>query len=353
MTDEASAGGGLKSMPPTAGSPRYSPTRVSLARRVLTAKETGVFLALVVMCLFLAFATESFLTTTNLLNVGRQISLLGIMAIGMTFVLVSGEIDLSVGSTYALGGLATGMFIISGWPLLPALGAGLLIGAAVGLANGLLSTYGRLPSLIATLGMLSIIRGSALLLTGGQPVTVNERNGAAPDVLARFEFMGQGYLFGVVPMQLVFFATVAALGWLLLSRTAFGFRVFAVGGSAKAARVSGIHVQGVKIWAFVIMGTLAALAGILSMAFLPSGQAGRTGLGLELDVIAAVVIGGASLAGGIGTVLGTVLGVLVIGVLRNGLVLMGVSPFMQEVMIGLVIIIAVAIDKWSMRSRST
>lgn len=320
--------------------------------RLAGAKETGVFLALVVMCIFLSVTTDGFLTTVNLLNVGRQISLLGIMAIGMTFVLISGEIDLSVGSTYALAGLGAGILIVLGWGLFPALVLGLMCGAGIGVINGLLSTYGRLPSLIATLGMLSIVRGTALLMTGGKPVTVNERNGADPDTLAAFEAMGQGYLFGAVPMQLVFFAAVAALGWLLLSRTAFGFRVFAVGGSAKAARVSGIHVQTVKIWAFVIMGVLAALAGILSMAFLPSGQAGRTGLGLELDVIAAVVVGGASLAGGIGTVLGTVLGVLIIGVLRNGLVLLGVSPFTQEVMIGLVIIVAVAIDKWSTRSRS-
>ncbi len=351
MTDEAGTGEGVKSTEVDLSAKGPAAARVTWPKRVLTAKETGVFLALVCMCVFLAFATESFLTTTNLLNVGRQISLLGIMAVGMTFVLVAGEIDLSVGSTYALAGLATGMLIITGWPLLPALILGLMIGASIGLINGLMSTYGRLPSLIATLGMLSIVRGSALLLTDGQPVTVNERNGADPDVLASFEFMGQGYLLGIVPMQLVFFIIVAAIGWLILSRTAFGFRVFAVGGSAKAARVSGIHVNSVKVWAFVIMGVLAALAGILSMAFLPSGQAGRTGLGLELDVIAAVVVGGASLSGGIGTIPGTVLGVLIIGVLRNGLVLMGVSPFMQEVMIGLVIIIAVAIDKWSIRSR--
>lgn len=352
MTDETSAAGNPETRPIDGAALGYARPRVPWARRLLTAKETGVFLALVCMCVFLAFASESFLTSTNLLNVGRQVSLLGIMAVGMTFVLVAGEIDLSVGSIYALAGLGTGMLIIAGWPLLPALVAGLLIGAAVGLFNGLLSTYGRLPSLIATLGMLSIVRGSALLLTGGQPVTVNERNGADPGVLANFEFMGQGYLFGIIPMQLVFFAIVAAIGWLVLSRTAFGFRVFAVGGSAKAARVSGINTRTVKIWAFVIMGVLAALAGILSMAFLPSGQAGRTGLGLELDVIAAVVVGGASLSGGIGTIPGTVLGVLIIGVLRNGLVLMGVSPFMQEVMIGLVIIIAVAIDKWSTRSKA-
>ena len=320
--------------------------------RLLQAREAGVFFALLAMCLFLSVATDGFLSSTNLLNVGRQVSLLGIMAVGMTFVLISGEVDLSVGSIYAFSGLATGMLIIAGWALWPALAAGLLTGAAIGLVNGLLSTYGRLPSLIATLGMLSIVRGAALLLTNGQPVTVNARNGARPEVLETFGFMGQGYVFGTVPMQLVFFAVIAALAWFVLSYTTFGFRVFAAGGSAKAARVSGISVYAVKIWAFVLMGVLAATAGILSLAFLPSGQAGRTGLGLELDVIAATIVGGASLSGGEGTVLGTILGVLIIGVMRNGLVLMGVSPFVQELMIGLVIIIAVAIDKWTTRHQA-
>lgn len=324
------------------------PGRFSRAR-LLQAREAGVFLALFALCLFLSFSTDGFLSSVNLLNVGRQVSLLGIMAVGMTFVLIAGEVDLSVGSIYAFSGLATGMLIVAGWALVPALVVGLLAGAAIGLGNGLLSTYGRLPSLIATLGMLSMVRGAALLLTNGQPVTVNVRNGADPDVLAVFSFMGQGYLFGVVPMQLVFFAGIAALGWFVLSATTFGFRVFAVGSSAKAARVSGISVDTVKIWTFVLMGMLAALAGILSLAFLPSGQAGRTGLGLELDVIAATIVGGASLSGGEGTILGTILGVLIIGVMRNGLVLMGVSPFVQELMIGLVIIIAVGIDKWSTR----
>ncbi|TPJ68135.1 ABC transporter permease [Mesorhizobium sp. B2-7-1] len=317
--------------------------------RLLRVREAGVFIALVVICLFLTFATDAFLTSLNLLNIGRQVSLLGIMAVGMTFVLISGEVDLSVGSTYAFSGLVTGMLIIAGCGLLPALAVGLFAGAVIGVINGILSTYGRLPSLIATLGMLSIVRGAALILTNGQPVTVNARNGALPDVLETFSFMGQGYLFSVIPMQLVFFAIIAVLAWLVLSYSNFGFRVYAVGGSAKAARVSGISVNTVKIWAFVLMGLLAAFAGILSLAFLPSGQAGRTGLGLELDVIAATIVGGASLSGGEGTILGTILGVLIIGVMRNGLVLMGVSPFVQELMIGLVIIIAVGIDKWTTR----
>jgi ribose transport system permease protein len=291
--------------------------------RLLRARESGVFIALFVLCVFLSFATDGFLTSVNLFNVGRQISLLGIMSVGMTFVLISGEVDLSVGSTYAISGLLSGMYIIAG--------------------------YGLVLSLCV--GMLSIVRGVALIMTNGQPVTVNAHNGARPDVLNAFEFMGQGYLFSVVPMQLVFFAAVAAVAWVILSSTNFGFRVFAVGGSAKAARVAGIHVNRVKISALVLMGALAAFSGILSIAFLPSGQAGRTGLGLELDVIAATIVGGSSLSGGEGTILGTILGVLIIGVMRNGLVLMGFSPFVQELMIGLVIIIAVGIDKWSSRMR--
>lgn len=322
---------------------RFTPSRL------LRAREAGVFCALLALCLFLTFATSGFLTSINLFNVGRQISLLGVMSVGMTFVLISGEVDLSVGSIYAFAGLTTGMLIVAGWSLAPALIVGVLAGAAIGLINGLLSTYGRLPSLIATLGMLSMARGAALIMTNGEPVTVNVRNGAAPDVLEKFEFMGQGYLFGVVPMQLVFFAAVAAIAWAVLSYTNFGFRIFAVGGSAKAARVSGINVSRVKISAFILMGALAAFAGILSVAFLPSAQAGRTGLGLELDVIAATIVGGASLSGGEGTILGTILGVLIIGVMRNGLVLMGVSPFVQEFLIGLVIVVAVGIDKWTTR----
>ena len=313
----------------------------------LRGRETGVLIALIVMCLALTLLNDRFLTSTNLLNIGRQVSLLGIMAVGMTFVLIAGEVDLSVGSTYAFAGLSCGMIILTGVPLVLAIIVGLICGAVIGLINGLLSTHGRLPSLIATLGMLSMVRGAALIMTDGRPVTVNARNGGDPAVLDQFTWIGQGYLFGVVPMQLVFFVIVAALGWVLLARSSFGFRVFAVGGSAKAARVSGINVSAVKIWAFTLMGTLAAFAGILSMAFLPSGQAGRTGLGLELDVIAATIVGGTSMAGGEGTILGTILGVLIIGVLRNGLVLTGVSPFAQEFMIGLVIVVAVAIDKWT------
>lgn len=319
-------------------------------RRLLSAREAGVFIALIVMCIFLSLTTDAFLSTRNLLNIGRQVSLLGIMAVGMTFVLICAEVDLSVGSIYGLCGIVTGMFLIAGWDMLPAIGIGLAIGIVIGWINGVLSTFGKLPSFITTLGMLSIVRGAALIITDGQPVTINAEQGGNPAAIEQFYFIGQGTLFGI-PMQLVFFIVIAILGWLLLSFTTYGFRVYAVGGSLKAARVSGIKVFSVKIWSFIIMGFLSALAGILSLAFLPSGQAGRTGVGQELDVIAATIVGGASLAGGEGTMLGTVLGVLIIGVLRNGLILLGISPFWQTAIIGFVIIFAVAIDKWTASRR--
>jgi ribose transport system permease protein len=267
----------------------------------------------------------------------------------MTFVLIAREVDLSIGSTFAITGLVTGMLLLGGWGLPIALVAGLGTGIVVGLINGLLSTYGQLPSFITTLGMMSVVRGVALLITDGQPIALNTQSGLPPRTLETFLFLGQGRLFGIIPMQLVFFAVVALIGWLLLSRTVFGFRIYAVGGSDKAARVSGIKVYNIKVWAFTLMGFLAGLAGILGFAFLPSSQAGRTGIGLELDVIAATIVGGASLSGGEGTILGTILGVLIIGVLRNGLVLLGISPFWQETAIGLVILIAVGIDKWTKR----
>jgi ribose transport system permease protein len=241
--------------------------------------------------------------------------------------------------------------IVHGWFLIPALGAGLAVGAAIGCLNGVLSTYGKLPSFIATLGMLSVVRGAALLVTNGEPVTVNTSKGGREDVINQFYFMGQGHIFDRIPMLLIFFILIALAAWFLLSKTTFGFRVYAVGGSEKAARLSGIQVFRTKILTFTLMGLLSALAGILSLAFLPSGQAGRTGVGLELDVIAAAIVGGASLSGGEGTILGTILGVLIIGVLRNGLILLGISPFWQTTIIGLVIIFAVGLDKWTEQRR--
>lgn len=321
-------------------------------RRLYFVRETGVFFVLVLMCLFLSISTESFLGMRNLLNVGRQISLMGIMAVGMTYILITGEIDLSIGSTYALSGIITGLFLINQYNLILSISAGLAAGIAIGFINGFISTYGRLPSFITTLGMMSVVRGTALLITDGQPVAINELSGVNPIGLRKFYFLGQGQLFDIIPMQLVFMLIIAVIGWLMLSKTVYGFKIYAVGGNKKAAHVSGIKVFNTKIWAFVILGFLCALSGILMVAFMPSTQGGRTGVGLELDVIAAAVVGGASLSGGEGTILGTILGCLIIGVLRNGLVLLGISAFWQELAIGTVIILAVGIDMWSRKEKT-
>jgi ribose transport system permease protein len=328
-------------------SPPVAAAQPSRVRRIFSARETGVLIALFVMCVLLVIFKPAFLSPRNLLNVGRQVSLVGIMSIGMIFVLIASEIDLSIGATFALTGIVTGMLLLAGMELWLAILAGLLTGVLIGFVNGWLSTYGKLPSFITTLGMMSVVRGLALLITDGQPVAINTQSGIDAGVMDSFFYIGQGRVLGVFPMQLIFFIAVALVGWVILSRTTFGFRVYAVGGNAKSARVSGIKVFNIKIWAFIIMGFLAGVAGILGFSFLPSSQAGRTGIGYELDVIAATIVGGASLSGGEGTILGTVLGVLIIGVLRNGLVLLGISPFWQETAIGLVIILAVGIDKWS------
>ncbi len=325
---------------------------VARLRQFLAMREAGVFLALLLMGLFLSLATDTFLTTRNLLNIGRQVSVLGIMALGMTYLLISAEIDLSIGAVFAISSITTGLLLLQSWSLVAAIAVGLLVGVFFGFINGLLSTYGRLPSFIATLGSLSAVRGLALIITDGQPVTVNARHGGIPEMIDQFYALGQGQLFDQIPMQLVFFVLIIVVTWFVLSKTTFGFRLYAVGGNPKAARVSGIRVFSVKIWAFIVMGFLAAVAGILSLAFLPSAQAGRTGVGVELDVIAAAVVGGAALSGGEGTVPGTVLGVLIIGVLKNGLILLGISPFWQEAIIGVVIILAVGIDRWTAGHRS-
>ena len=314
-------------------------------------KEGGVFLVLAIMFLLLSTTTTTFLGARNLLNIGRQNSLLGIMAVGMTYILIIGEIDLSIGATYAISGIITGLLLNNQCSLFISILSGLAVGVIVGFLNGFISTYGKLPSFITTLGMMSVVRGTALLITEGEPVAINESNGANALAVERFYFLGQGKLFGVIPMQLIFMIIFAIIGWILLSKTVFGFKLYAIGGSKKAAHVSGIRVFNTKIWAFVILGFLTALAGILSVAFMPSTQAGRTGVGLELDVIAAVVVGGASLSGGEGTILGAILGCLVIGVLKNGLVLLGISTFWQEFAVGAVIIMAVAIDIWSTNNK--
>lgn len=312
-------------------------------------REQGIVLALIFLFVGFSVATPHFLRVTNLLNVLRQVSLLGIISIGMTMVIISGEIDLSVGAVYGIAAVTCGLLMRAGYSVWVAIAVAIVMGMSIGLFNGLLVNYGRIPSLIVTLGMLNVVRGSYLLITQGLPVFLSPQTVRDPR-LPIFFFLGQGRIFDLVPMLTLFFIVVGILGYLLCHRSLFGFYLRAVGGNARAARASGVNVEKTKTLAFVFISTLAALAGILNLSFLSSVQ-GIVGAGLELDVIAATVIGGTSLAGGEGTVFGTVIGVLIIGILRNGLVLLGISPFWQITLIGGIIIGAAAIDVATRRVR--
>jgi ribose transport system permease protein len=319
------------------------PTNGQPLKKLLYQRELGVILALAALCLFGVFGTDGFRSTDNLLNVGQQASLIGIMAVGATFVIITGEIDLSVGSIYALASMCVGLMLQAGANWIVALLLGVAVGAAAGLVNGLLTVFLRLPSFIVTLGTLSIFRGLALLITNAAPISLNDSD---PNVAA-FSYLGTGRVLGI-PMQLVIMVMVFIVGGFALRFTRFGFHVYAVGGSREAARLCGIATGRVRIASFVIQGSLAALAGIVGLAFLLYAQ-GTTGVGLELLVITAVIIGGAALFGGSGTMLGTLVGVLLIATLQNVLILAGVSAFWQTIVIGVVIIAAVALDTWVRR----
>lgn len=309
-------------------------------------RRYSTLFALLVLVLIALILVNGFGASANLLGVGQQVAQIGIMAIGMTFVLINGEIDLSVGSIYGLAAVATGMLVAGGaaWPL--AVLAGIAVGALCGLLNGVMTVGLHIPSFIVTLGTLSIFRGAALLLSDGTPISLPSNEGN----VASFNMLGQGKVFGMIPMQLIVFLVLLILGYVLLSRSKLGYDTYAVGGSVNAARLSGINTGLVRIWSFVLSGACSGMAGILSVSFLSYVQ-GVTGQGMELTVISAVIIGGAALSGGTGTMWGTLIGVLFIGVLQNILNLQGISSFWQTVATGAVIIIAVAADTALSRSR--
>ncbi|GBD22191.1 Ribose import permease protein RbsC [bacterium HR28] len=312
-------------------------------QRLTGLREFNILVALLVLGAFLSVTTDAFLTTGNLFGVARAFSLTAIVAIGQTMVILTGGIDLSVGSVLALAGLSTGMLLERGVPLPVAMLAGLGVGALVGLVNGLLITRVGLPPFIATLGTLSIGRGLVYVLTKGYPVTV-------PYDYQAFVWLGQGYIW-IIPVPVVIMVVLTLLGTIFLGFTTYGRYIYAVGGNPEAARLAGIPVERVKLLVYVLCSTLAALAGLILVARLVSAQP-SAGLGFELPVIAAAIIGGTSLMGGEGTVLGAVLGAAIMGVLENGMVLLGVSTYAQQAVTGTVIVLAVALDIWQKRRRA-
>jgi ribose transport system permease protein len=317
-------------------------TGISGARRAYRhlrgLQELGVLIALIALCVSLSVTTDSFLTSLNLMQVARQASYYGIMAVGMVFVVSMGDIDLSVGSILTLTNIVTAMAMRDGVPVPVALIIGLATGAACGFANGLLSVWLRIPTIIVTLGTLSVYRGLALIFCKASPIS------QFPSGVKESAFfkLGGGSLAGV-PTSVVMMLLVGALGWIVLTRTWYGRRIEAMGGNPIAARLSGIPMERYRIGVMTLNGMIAALAGIIALAFLESADP-STGQGFELWVIASVIIGGTALSGGQGSVPGAILGALIIAVIRNGLVLLGASAYAGTAVTGAVIILAVAID---------
>ena len=299
-------------------------------------KNYGIFFAFFITCVIMTTLTPVFITPRNIFNIIRQVSMIGIIAIGMTFVILSAEIDLSVGSMVAFTGvIAAGLQVYNGCSTFIATLVPLLLATLLGIGMGVVITKTNVHSFVVTLGMLSIARGLGLIYSGGYPIS-----GLNPS----FRFIGGGMI-GPVPVPVIIYLGVIIVGYFILSQTTFGKYVYAIGGNREAARLSGIPVNFYRTIVFGICSFSAGIAGIILASRVNSGQP-TAGLGWELDVIASVIIGGTSLFGGRGGIIGTVIGSLFLGVLRNGLNLLGVSPFYQQVFIGLLIIIAVILDKF-------
>jgi ribose transport system permease protein len=315
---------------------------MTLKHFVLThARQLGTAVGLMMLCLVLAIASPHFLTVSNLLNVAQQTSINAIIAAGMTFVIISAGIDLSVGSILAFTGVVLGSLITRGFPLPVCIVGALALGLICGFLNGALISFGRLPPFIATLGMMSVARGGALLYTQGRPIS------GFPD---SFRFLATGELLHI-PMPVLIMGGVYAIAHFLLSRTKLGRYTYAIGGNEQAAHLSGVNVRLYKTLVYGISGLLSAMAAVILSARLNSAQP-IAGIMYELDAIAATVIGGTSLMGGEGKIAGTLIGALIMGVLRNGLNLLDVSSYLQQTIIGLVIISAVFLDMSLKKARS-
>ncbi|MBD8186109.1 ABC transporter permease [Pseudomonas viridiflava] len=295
----------------------------------------GPLIGLALLILAFSFTSEYFFSVRNALNILDQVTVLGILAIGMTAVIVIGGIDLSVGSVLAFSMMLLGwLYQDVGVPMGFAIPLAILGGMVCGLISGTLIAKARLPAFIATLTMMSVARGMANILTDGRQIV------GFPDW---FTSLATQRHFGFLSATVALFLVMLAVAWVYLRFRAGGRSLYAIGGSAEVARLSGIKVKKITLWIYALSGALAGLAAVAMAARLDSSQP-SAGLTLELDAIAAVVIGGASLSGGVGSIGGTLVGVLIIGVLRNGLNLLGVSPFVQQVVIGVVIALAVTLD---------
>jgi len=302
-------------------------------------KKYGLFIILILICIFFSLTTEAFLTMRNMLNILRQVSIIGIVSVGMTFVLLTGGIDLSVGGLLAVTGVTVSSLIVTFNvnPLI-AMPIGILVSVALGLVSGTVIQKLELPPMIVTLGMMTIARGLAFIITGGLPVF---------GLPAEFVAIGQGHI-GVIPIPVLFMLFFFVVGAFVLGQTRWGRYFYAMGGNSEAARLAGINVARLKIITYGISGLLCGIAGVILMFRINSGQP-TAGTGIEMDVITATVLGGVSLSGGEGRIFWVLIGCIIIGVLSNGLIILNVGEYYQMVVKGLVLILAVALDKIGQR----
>lgn len=298
----------------------------------------GPLASLLILCLLIWLKEPVFIDHNNLLNVARQASLTAVLGTGMTFVILTGGVDLSVGSMVALASVAGGLLMVDhGWSMWPAVVVMILVGGLCGLFNGLIVTVGRIPPFIVTLGTMQVFRGAALQLTSGKPIFDLTK------IQPQFDIFGTRD-YGGIPSPVIITLVVFLIGFLILRYTRLGLYTYAIGGNEQATRFSGVHIDRYKLGVYSLMGLAAGVAGVMWSSRLNSTQP-TVANGAELDAIAAVVIGGTSLFGGEGTIVGTLIGALLMAVIRNGLTLMHVSAFYQQIVIGSVIILAVLIDR--------
>ena len=297
-------------------------------------RDMGTLLGLVILCVVFASMTDVFMTHRNLINILQQSSINACIAIGMTLVIISGGIDLSVGPIAALSAVLSATLLVAGYPVVVVIGAALLIGVLCGLINGSLIAYAGLQPFIATLGTLSVFRAVALIYTGGTPVL---------GLPAEFRTLITSQIW-IFPVPVVIVAVLGVVAWVMLAKTPIGEYILAVGGNEEAARISGVPIARTKITAYVISGFLAALAAVILIARLGAAEPTLGNL-WELEAIAAAAIGGASLMGGKGSIVGTILGAIVLGAMRNGLTLLNVQAFYQLLATGIIIILAMLVDR--------
>lgn len=304
-------------------------------------RSLSVLGILLLICIVFALGSSEFLTTSNLINVALQTSIIAIVAIGMTFVIFTAGIDLSVGSLMALSGaVAAGLAVRQGMDTYFAISLAVGVGLILGAINGLMIIKGGIPPFVATLSMLAVARGLTLVYTQGRPIAGLDE---------RFIYWGTGQIFGI-PLPVIMMAVIAVVAHIITRYTPFGLHVYATGGNEETTRLAGISPDRIKLAVYMISGILAALGGVLLTARLWSAQP-NAATGWELDAIAAPVLGGTSLFGGVGSISGTVIGAFIIGVLSNGLNLMGVPSYYQQVIKGLVFILAVTVDLLNKRRR--